>query len=160
MSDTVLMSKASLVPQVLLGGVTVCLFTFAVIVTLEETLVVAGIMGLATALVALDWSGIQALYLSIDESGRQLEVHFRHHLLTRAVDFAQVKAVRLEFPRRVALGYGLHYDLRGGEWYINSDRKQFICFELERGQKLYIQCGNALELDSFVSRLERMMGLA
>ena len=127
---------------------------------LEGTLVIAGIALLAAALFVLLWFEMREPYLSADVGGRQLEVHFRHHLLTHAVDFAQVKAVRLEFPRRVALGYGLHYNLRGGEWYINSDRHQFICSELERGQKLYIQCGDALELDSFVSRLERMMGLA
>ena len=126
---------------------------------LEGTLVIAGIALLAAALFVLLWFGMRELYLSVDEGGRQLEVHFRHHLLTRAVDFAQVKAVRLESPRRVALGYGLRYGV-DSEWYINSDRHQFICSELERGQKLYIQCGDALELDSFVSRLERIIDLA
>ena len=156
MSETVLMSKVSRVPQLLLGGVGVLMLVVAAIVILEETLWVSVLMALVIALIALLWSEIQTLYLTIDEDAQQLEVSFRHHLLNRTVRFAQVKAVCLESPRH-AIGYGLRYDLKGSEWYINSDAKQFLCFKLERGQKLYVQCGDALELPALVARLERLL---
>jgi hypothetical protein len=144
----------------LLGGVGVLLLVVSVIVVLEETLWVCALMLLVIALIALLWSDIQTLYLTINEDSQRLEIHFRHALLARTVRFAQVKALRLESPNRAALGYGLRYDLRGGQWFINSDAKQFICFDLERGYKLYVQCGDALELDGLVSKLERMIGLS
>lgn len=159
MSQVILMSKVSLVPQVILGAVTAVLLVVAVTVTLEGTLVIAGIMIVAAAFVALLWSGLQRLDLKIDEDAQQLEVSFRHHLLARTVRFAQVKALRLESPRRAAIGYGLRYDLGGSEWFINSDAKQFLCFDLERKQKLYVQCSDALELDGLILRLERVVGI-
>ena len=152
-----LMSKISPVPQVLPAAGIAVLLVVALLVTLEGTLVIAGIMIVAAAFIALLWSGMQALYLSIDEDAQRLEIHFRHRLLARTVRFAQVKALRLESPKRLALGYGLRYDLKGGEWFINSDTKEFLCFDLERNQKLYVQCGDTLELPALVARLERLL---
>ena len=160
MSETILMSRVSRVPQLLLGGIGVLVLLVAVIVTLEETLWVSVLMALAILVIALLWSEIQTLYLTINEDFQRLEIHFRHHLLARTVRFAQVKTLRLESPNSAALGYGLRYDLRGGQWFINSDAKQFLCFDLERGQKLYVQCGDALELDGLVSKLERILKLS